>query len=204
MPEALIKICGVTSPADAAVCVKEGADMIGLIFAESPRKIDAKRAAQIVGTFPDAHFVGVFMDQSLEEVRRIAGEVGLETVQLHGKEPPAFALALRDDGRKVIKAMTPDRPEPDYPADFFLLDVPKEQERADEAYCEAARKLGQRLFLSGRLTPENVGRWLLELRPAGVDVCRGTEASPGKKDPNRLKAFVRAVRRQGETRVSKR
>ena len=209
-----IKICGVTNPDDAALCVEAGVSMIGLIFAKSPRKIDARRADEIIRAIPadhssrlssdvggpfaatplKAHPVGVFQDQPLEEVLDIIQTAKLVMVQLHGNEPPEYARALKEKRYFVIRAFTPDSIPENYPADLFLLDVPKGEERADDAYRAAANRFGQRLFLSGQLDASNVGKWIRDLHPIGVDVCRGTEKEPGKKDAGRIRAFVDAVR----------
>ncbi|HLY75549.1 MAG TPA: phosphoribosylanthranilate isomerase, partial [Planctomycetota bacterium] len=97
-----IKICGITRPEDAVAATEEGADYVGLIFAKSARRIDVKTAQDILWTLPKGvEAVGVFMNQTLDEVRRILDATGLRTAQLHGDESPRFCKEL---GAPVIKS----------------------------------------------------------------------------------------------------
>jgi len=212
-----IKICGVTSPDDALLCVNAGVDMIGLIFAESPRQIDAKRAYEIIRAIPPdrstrsspevdgpfsesvlkVHPVGVFMDQPLKEVKATLKHVGLSTVQLHGKESPEYVAELKSLGVFVIKTLMAGETGEDYGSDLFLLDIPKREERDEVAYRKTANRLFRRLFLSGQLDASNVGQWIRDYRPLGVDACRATESDPGRKDEEKVKAFVEAVTNAG-------
>jgi phosphoribosylanthranilate isomerase len=194
-----IKICGVTTQADAAVVAEEGADFLGLIFARSPRRVDVKTARDIVRRLPRSiEPVGVFMDQPLDEVKSILAETGLTIAQLHGSENPAFASAL---GVKVIKAFTAFTEESLarlrlYDTYAFLLDVPKgsnERTRIDLDWAAVAKKHGH-VIASGRLTIESVHEVVRKLRPWAVDVCSATEIVPGRKERSKVRAFVQAAR----------
>lgn len=194
-----IKICGVTTVADALMAADEGADLIGLIFARSPRRVDVGTARDIVRRLPKTvEPVGVFLDQPLEEVRSILAETGLPTAQLHGNETPEFAACL---GVRAIKTFTSFNDDSlarlrAYDTYAFLLDVPKgsgERTHIDLDWAVVAKKFG-RVIASGRLTPESVFDVVRKLRPWGVDVCSGTEAVPGRKDRAKVRAFVQAAR----------
>src|ERR687890_222396 len=130
-----VKVCGITNPEDARLATSSGADAIGLVFAESPRKLGAEQAREIAGALPDGVLkVGVFVDEEPEEVLRIAREVGLDYAQLHGDESPETVTVLREGGVKVIKALRIRDDESraamdDYEADLFLLDAWSEKAR---------------------------------------------------------------------------
>ena len=196
-----IKVCGVTSPEDAVLCAEAGADMVGVIFARSPRQVDAGQARKILDAPLDWNrilAVGVFMDAPESEILETVSATGMAAVQLHGIEAPELSDRLRGKGLTVIKAMVPGREDSGYPADYFLLDVPKGETRDDQAYRAAAARLKNRLMLSGGLDVGAVADMIREFRPFGVDVCRATEASPGRKDAEKTKAFIEAVRHAEE------
>src|SRR3712207_4575360 len=101
-----VKVCGITNPRDAHVATDAGADAVGLVFAESPRRINVEQAREITAALPeDVLRVGVFVDAGPEEVLRIAGEVGLDYAQLHGDEDPETVAKIRSSGVGVIKAL---------------------------------------------------------------------------------------------------
>ena len=100
------KVCGITTPEDALTAANSGADAVGLVFAESPRKLSVEQAREVATTLPDGVLkVGVFVDEEPEEVLRIVREVGLDYAQLHGDESPETVTFLRGEGVKVIKAL---------------------------------------------------------------------------------------------------
>src|SRR3712207_6273372 len=99
----LVKVCGITDPGDARVAADAGADAVGLIFAESPRRVGVDEARRISVALPENVIrVGVFVDEEPAEVLRISREVGLDLAQLHGDEPPETVTALRQAGVKVM------------------------------------------------------------------------------------------------------
>jgi len=196
-----VKICGITNVDDALAAAGEGADYVGLIFAKSPRQVDLKSAREIVRQLPKGvEPVGVFLDQSLHDVRHLLDATGVGIAQLHGAEPPAFA---KDLGVPVIKTFDTfsdasiERLKA-YDAFAFLLDVPKGEgararPRIDVEWALLAKRHG-RVVLAGRLDAANVGELVRRVRPFGVDSCRGTEKAPGLKDRSKVRDFIQAAR----------
>jgi len=194
-----IKICGITTPADALMSLEEGADLLGFIFCKSPRTVTARTAREIVRRLPDARQgVGVFNDQPLDEVRSILAETGLTVAQLHGHETPEYASAL---GVPVIKSFTEFTAEAleglrKYDCWAYLLDVPKGQAARtaiDPDFAVCAKKYGK-VIASGKLNPDNVYEVIRRIRPFGVDSASGTESAPGLKDRAKVRAFVQNAR----------
>ena len=194
-----IKICGITSIAEAVAAAEEGADFIGLIFTKSPRRVDVAVAREIVRALPStATPVGVFMDQPFEEVRGILRQTALSFAQLHGNESPDYAATLGVNVFKTFENYSPEKLESlrAYDTFAFLLDIPKgTQSRSsiDAHWATCAKKFG-RVILSGGLTPDTVGSVIRKVRPFGVDVCRATEASPGRKDRSKVRDFILSAR----------
>ena len=202
-----IKFCGITNLDDADQAVAAGAWAIGLIFwPNSPRRCRPDAAATIAAALKRrVEVAGVFVNATLDHVAEIAEGVGLTLLQLHGDEGPAYcAEAARRTGAKVIKAVRV-RSGADVQAvsafhtDYHLLDsyTARVPGGTGETFAwEIAR--GHRgstpVILSGGLTPENVAQAIQTARPFAVDVASGTEASPGVKDPEKLRAFADAVR----------
>jgi phosphoribosylanthranilate isomerase len=200
-----VKVCGITNPEDARLATSSGADAIGLVFAESPRKLGAEQAREIAGALPDGILkVGVFVDEEPEEVLRIAREVGLDYAQLHGDESPETVTVLREGGVKVIKALRVRDDESlaamdDYEADLFLLDAWSEKARGgtgERFEWEMAKSLRGRgnILVSGGLTLENVREAIGFFEPYGVDASSSLEDAPGKKNAERVRRFVSAAK----------
>ncbi len=197
-----VKICGVTSVADACAAASAGADYLGLNFhPPSPRFVDLARAADIAAAVRGMPLVGVFVDRPRDEVAAIAEMLGLWAVQLHGDEPPDDCAGW---DRPVIKALRA-RPGDDLPAraaqyatDYLLLDawvagVPGGTGVAIEP--AAARGLpAERLFVAGGLVPERVADVVRALRPFAVDVASGVEREPGIKDHGKIEDFIRRAK----------
>jgi phosphoribosylanthranilate isomerase len=202
-----IKFCGITTMRDAERAAAAGAWAVGLNFwPGSPRRCDPAIAAEIAGALKRRlEIVGVFVNPSLDELAWRADSVGLTMVQLHGDEGPAFcAEAARRTGCKVIKAMRV-RSRADIQAlssfhtDYHLLDsyAPGLPGGTGETFAwELARahRGPVPVILSGGLNPDNVGEAIAAVRPFAVDVASGVETTPGHKDPDKLLAFVAAVR----------
>lgn len=189
-----VKICGITNLADAQAAVEAGADALGLVFAPSPRRIDADLARSIVAALsPRAVFVGVFRDAPIEEVHRMADQVGFDGVQLHGEESPEYCVKVN---RCAIKRFEIDESLrerlPSYRVFASLLDPGAGSGQAFP--WEHAMGLPHRIIVSGGLTPQNVAEPIRLLRPFGVDVASGVEALPGRKDHVKVREFIRAVR----------
>jgi len=194
-----VKICGITSVADALLAAEEGADYLGMIFAKSARKVEVKRAHDVLWNLPKGvQAVGVFMDQPIDEVRGILDATGLKIAQLHGDESPRYCKEL---GVQVIKTFDTfsngslDKLKT-YDAYAFLLDLPKgaaARAHLDPEWATLAKRHGH-VMLAGKLTGQNVGDLVVRVRPYGVDSCSGTEKSPGVKDRAKVRDFIQAAR----------
>jgi phosphoribosylanthranilate isomerase len=199
------KVCGITNPGDARVAADAGADAIGLIFAESPRRMDAEEGRRVSIALPDDIVkVGVFVDATPEEVLATAREVGLDLAQLHGDETPETVAAIRGAGLPVMKALRVrnagalDALET-YEADLFLLDAWSARARGgtgetfDWTLAKSLKGRGN-IVVSGGLTPENVREAIEFFEPYGVDASSSLEERPGKKSGEKVRRFVRAAK----------
>ncbi len=200
-----VKVCGITNPKDARAAATAGAAAIGLVFAESPRKVGIEEAQDVVAALPKGILkVGVFVNAEPDEVVRIAREVGLDYVQLHGDEGPEYVTEVRGGGVKVIKALrvrdAADLAEIDgYGADLYLLDAYSEKARGGTGTrfnWGLAKSLKGRanILISGGLGPENVRDAVSYFEPWGVDASSSLESAPGKKDRDRVRRFVFAAK----------
>jgi indole-3-glycerol phosphate synthase/phosphoribosylanthranilate isomerase len=193
------KVCGLTRSEDASAAWRAGATHGGLIFAESsPRRVSPEAALTVRRDTP-LSWVGVFADQPAEQIVALARDLELNAVQLHGAESPGTAAELRarlPKGCEVWKAVRVDALVPrrsETGADRVMLDGPASSRcfdwslLADDPERSAA-------VLAGGLRPENVTE-AAALGTFAVDVSSGVEAAPGKKDPERIAAFLRARRR---------
>ena len=199
------KVCGITNPGDARVAADAGADAIGLIFAESPRKVTLKEARKVsVGLPENILKVGVFVDAEPGEVLEIAREVGLDLAQLHGDETPETVAAIRNAGLPVMKALRVRNMEAlgaleRYEADLFMLDAWSARARGgtgetfDWGLAKSVKGRGN-IVVSGGLTPENVREAVEFFEPYGVDASSSLEERPGKKSGERVRRFVRAAK----------
>ncbi|MBI4001554.1 MAG: phosphoribosylanthranilate isomerase [Nitrospira defluvii] len=202
-----VKICGITNAEDAAVAVEAGADAVGFVFhKKSPRCAEAAVVRAIVKTLPPFVLpVGVFVNEEAKVVRDLMDSCGLVLAQLHGDETAAYCEAL---GRPVLKAIRlKDRRSFLALAEFqgragvrgFLVDAFSPDayggtgQVADWSLAAEAASAAT-ILLAGGLTPENVSQAIQQVRPYGVDVSSGVEASPGRKDHGKVRAFVQAVR----------
>lgn len=201
------KICGITRLEDAEQAADLGAWAIGFIlWPGSKRACDPAMAAAIARRVRRrVQLVGVFVNPTLDEVAHAADTIGLTHLQLHGEEGPSFCTAAANrTGCRVIKAM-PVRSAADLRdleryrlVDLHLHDTWVAGERGGTGRTGDWRLLAQRrskvpALLSGGLTPENVAAAIAAVKPWGVDVASGVEASPGVKDPARVEAFMAAV-----------
>jgi phosphoribosylanthranilate isomerase len=202
----IVKICGTTNLADARFAVDCGADMLGFIFyPPSPRYVEPAVAAEIIASLPaEVARVGIFVNESVDHMTRIAEQAGLTALQLHGDEPAGMITELA--GYRVIKALSL-RTDDDlarldaYSAAELLIDTPCEQwggsgKTGDWALAsEAASR--HPIILAGGLTPDNVAAAIAAVCPVGVDAISGVEAAKGTKDPDKVRAFIAAARRAG-------
>jgi phosphoribosylanthranilate isomerase len=202
-----IKLCGITTLDDAHMAVDVGAWAIGcILWPQSPRACDPAEAARIATAVRRrAQVCGVFVNQHLDEVAELVDALGLTMVQLHGDEGPAYCGEVaRRTGAKVVKAAAV-RSQADVQAletfhtDFHMLDAHRPGMRGGTGETfdwelVRARRSSIPLILSGGLRPDNVAEAIAAIRPFAVDTASGTEASPGVKDPDKVTAFVEAVR----------
>ena len=188
-----IKICGVTSPQDALAATELGASAIGLIFAESPRRVSIDQARTIAAAVRGrAEIVGVFKEVSLVGPIHLA--VGLDRAQIHSAEPIDVPL-------RVLRVIRPNEIGPHLGAiegEMTLIDGSEGQGKTFD--WTLARLVPAPFVLAGGLTPENVGRAIAVAKPFGVDVTSGVEAAPGLKDMDKLRRFFDAVRRADDAR----
>jgi phosphoribosylanthranilate isomerase len=206
-----IKFCGTTSLEDAMASIEAGADALGFIFAPSKRQITPEKAREIIRRLPESiERVGVFVNESADTIRDILLKANLTTVQLHGSESEELIKQVKSEqweGRnlRVIKTIVVD-------GDFHLRleRFLAASSRPDAILLDSGAGSGQafqwrgvrsfltetdmRFIVAGGLNSENVGAALHMFRPYGVDVVSGVESAPGKKDPEKLKSFVTAVR----------
>ena len=198
-----VKICGITNLEDALVAAESGADAVGFVFCEqSPRCVSIQAASQIIRALPPFIVkVGVFVDAPEDLVYR-GIESGLTLLQFHGAETPEYCLqfglmsmkAFRIRNADALKNLTSYRTEA-WLLDAFSLDkAGGTGERFDWDLAVQARELGRPIFLAGGLTPENVGEAVRKVRPYAVDVSSGVESTPGKKDYDKIKRFIRAAK----------
>ncbi len=195
-----VKVCGTTNEEDALLAVAMGADAVGFIFAPSTRQVAAAAVRDIVRRLPpEVLTVGVFRDAAPEQVVKVVNGIGLRAAQLHGRETAEQTAWVRERVPVVIKAFAAGDPglrrARDHGADVVMLDAPSpgSGQVFDWRLAEGVPD-GSRLMLAGGLNAENVAEAIGQVRPWGVDVVTGVEASPGHKDPRALRAFVKAAR----------
>jgi phosphoribosylanthranilate isomerase len=199
-----VKICGITSLEDAFCAANAGADALGFIFHEpSPRFISLEAAGSIAQKLP-LHIVkvGVFVDAQEELVLRAIAGCGLNLLQFHGNESPDYCLQFGLMSMKAfrIKEAASLKVLADYPTDAWLLDshVADKLGGTGETFnwelARQAQQLGRPIFLAGGLTPENVADAVRQVQPYAVDVSSGVESSPGRKDHDKVRAFIQAAK----------
>jgi phosphoribosylanthranilate isomerase len=192
-----VKICGITSEDDALLAVALGADALGFVFAPSPRQVTASRVYDITRRLPpEILTVGVFRDELPDRVIDITQRAGLKAAQLHGRESRNQVEQVNKYVHWVIKsveagsaaAMNADN----LGTDMVLVDAsePGSGKLFDWSLLADMPEV-PRLMLAGGLNPDNVGLAIETVRPWGVDVSSGVEAEPGRKDPIKLRAFIK-------------
>jgi len=199
-----IKFCGLTRSDDVAEAGRLGAAYAGVILASGPRLLTIERAREVLTALHDAsgtpRRVGVFGEQDVESISRAASAIGLDVVQLHGDEQPLdgawldrplFRSTTIDDAEELMALWPVGTP--------LLLDATDRDRRGGTGTTvdwtrAAALARRRRIILAGGLTPENVAEAIAQAQPWGVDVVTGVEASPGRKDPRKLRAFIAAAK----------
>ncbi len=205
-----IKICGITDVSYAQAAIEAGTDLIGVVFAPSPRQVNYEKAREIVAAVKK-HYVsvaGVFVNMPAETVNTVAYACELDWVQLSGDESWEYCQEIKkplikavhippDWGERELLAHLEDGQQLDRPP-VYLLDTLVENKYGGTGKVfawEIARGAVAKfpVIIAGGLDPENVGQVIADLRPWGVDVSSGVE-SEGVKDANKIKAFVQAAR----------
>ncbi len=190
-----VKVCGLTSVSDAQLIAELGFHLMGFIFADSPRQVKASEVKEIIKRVPSrVQKVGVFVNEKPDKVLSIASYCGLDLVQLHGDETPAYCNRLQREGLRIIKAfrvkdqtslkgLSEFRQEG---VDFFLLDSHHPHRRGGTGSTFDWRMimgLEDRIFLAGGLRPDNLFKAVKKVNPYALDLNSGVEIKPGKKDP---------------------
>lgn len=198
-----VKVCGITRVEDALAAVKHGCDAIGLVFYEkSPRHIPVQRAAEIVAALPPfVCTVGLFVDASETDVHVVLKAVGLDVLQFHGNESPAYCAQF---GIPYLKAA---RVRPETNLVQYATDYAEAKALLLDAYAEGVpggtgqvfdwglipTDLSMPVILAGGLNPANVAEAIRRVRPYAVDVSGGVEREKGIKDADKIAAFMRGV-----------
>lgn len=214
-----VKICGITRLEDGLAAAKAGADFLGYVFyAPSKRFVAPRTVAEIVREvrrqYPAVQHVGVFVDETAENVAWTRGLATLDIVQLHGKETAEYCRELHQLDISTIKALGigPEGPLADHQefdtVDYFLCDTHDESLKGGTGRAFnldlLPRDLPQeRMFVAGGLTADSVGELVSTIAPFAVDVSSGVELKPGIKCHEKVSAFIRAVRaaQPGEARI---
>jgi len=201
-----IKICGITNLDDALAAVDAGADALGFNFYNlSPRFITPDAAREIIDRLPTTILtVGVFVNEpSPQSVEDVARRSGVTAIQLHGDETPVYCRAI--ENRYVIKALAAGadfnvQRALDYEVDAILLDTKDDKLRGgtgrvfDWSIALEVRRRVRKLYLAGGLGIHNIEDAITSVDPFAVDACSALEETPGKKDHERMRAFVKAIR----------
>jgi len=197
-----IKFCGMTEAEDAVLAAKLGVDAIGLTFVEnSPRHVSVEQAKKIIAAVPkEVICVGVFVNPTEDEVKAVLAEVTLDCLQFHGEESADFCEGFHVPYMKAVKmqagqeVLTVEKAHPH--AWGLLLDAydPNRAGGTGQSFSWDLIPDGiqKPWLLAGGLTPETVAKAIAQAAPDGVDVVTGIEAYPGKKDPDKMKAFMKA------------
>ena len=199
-----IKICGIRTVSDARAAMNAGADLLGFNFyPKSPRHIDVGRCRDIMSVmrkYGQITYVGVFVNAPTEEIRATMNTCGLSLAQLHGDETPEMVHCLDGKAYKAFHGVPKNLDgfaRKSAPA--LLMDASVKGAYGGTgviADWKSAAELAKQypILLAGGLTPENVAEAVRQVRPWGVDVASGVESTPGLKDANKMKAFIKAVR----------
>lgn len=202
-----IKICGITRSDDARMALEAGADYVGLVLTESPRRLSLEQAEAIRADLPaEAAVVGVFADEPPDQVAPFARALALHAVQVAGWLDRSHDLAC-EVWHVLRGAELPDPAQlPMIPLRTYLLDAHDRTraggtgKRADWAWAKLCVQHGRRLFVAGGLNAANVESLLFQVRPFGVDASSGLESEVGKKNPEKVRAFVERIREADRTR----
>jgi phosphoribosylanthranilate isomerase len=216
-----VKICANTSLADARLAAEAGADAIGFVFAPSPRQVTAAQVALIAPRLAPVETIGVFVDTPLDRIIETVERCHLTGVQLHrevGNEAPSQLRQRFGTGFRILRVVhfAPDAPQMaaaiarDPNVDAILVDsrtptaaggtgIAFDWQQARNTLFGTEKAGERRLVAAGGLTPGNVAEAIVTLHPWGVDVVSGVEQTPGRKDPDKLRAFIANARAATKT-----
>ncbi|KMN46856.1 phosphoribosylanthranilate isomerase [Bacillus paramycoides] len=198
-----VKICGITDVETAKSACEYGADAIGFVFAESKRKITSEQAKEIIQELP-AHVlkVGVFVNESVEMIQKIAKECGLTHVQLHGDEENYYIRRLNIPSIKAVGVVAESEIKNAniYETDYVLFDSPKERFHGGngktfswELLAHMPNELREKTILAGGLNILNIEEAIRTVQPYMIDVSSGVETE-GKKDIEKIKQFIQKAK----------
>jgi phosphoribosylanthranilate isomerase len=197
-----VKICGLTRDEDVKAAVTAGADVLGFVFTESPRRVSINTAIRLSGYVPKGVLrVGLFLDQDRSEIEQVLDSVPLDILQFHGREteqqcsvfnlPWLKAVAMDNAGSAKLA-------ETEYPGALGLLldsHTAGKQGGSGKVFdWSLSAPLSKPVWLAGGLNAENVAQAIRTVRPYAVDVSSGVESAPGIKDSSRISDFIKAVR----------
>ncbi|KXI51274.1 N-(5'phosphoribosyl)anthranilate isomerase [Bacillus pacificus] len=194
-----VKICGITDMETAKRACEYGADALGFVFAESKRKITPGLAKEIIQELPaNVLKIGVFVNESVEMIQKIADECGLTHVQLHGDEDNYQIRRLNIPSIKSLGVTSESdmKNAQEYETDYILFDSPKEKFHGGngkkfswELLAHMSKELREKTILAGGLNALNIEEAIRTVRPYMVDVSSGVETE-GKKDVEKIKQFI--------------
>jgi phosphoribosylanthranilate isomerase len=197
-----VKICGLMELEHVKVAVESGADAIGFVFAKSRRQVTVDQARELATAVPsDVLKIGVFVNEALEEVERIAREVPLDMLQLHGDEDPNYVQCLSLPTIKALSITTHEDVQnaSRYDVHYFLFDAPGVEFRGgsghsfDWSLLAKANISKDKVILAGGLNEKNINEAITIVHPFMVDVSSGVETAQ-RKDAEKIRTFIRAVR----------
>ncbi len=196
-----VKICGITNLEDALLAINLGADAVGFIFYEkSKRYIQTQKAAEIISQLPPFVFkVGVFVNESIDQINNIAETAGLNAIQLHGDECPEFAGEIKLPVIKSIRVRNSDDINiiEQYPNCSSLLDSFDKEfyggTGANFNWDLIPDSTKGKIILAGGVSTENIEKIFYEIKPYAVDLSSSVEEFPGKKSVSKMKDFFSKV-----------
>lgn len=197
-----VKVCGLMESKYVKTAVEAGVDAIGFVFAPSRRRVSLKRAIELASLVPaNVLKIGVFVDASADEIKRIYKDVPLDYIQYHGNESPDFIKQIGLPSIKVLSVYSDEdvKRAEQYEVDFLLFDTPGKEFKGGSGETFNWHLLQEsevplnKLILAGGLTPGNVGEAIRLAKPYMVDVSSGVEID-NRKDDDLIRAFVHAVK----------
>lgn len=201
-----VKICGITNIDDALAAAEFGVTALGFVFAPSPRQLDPRQAEKIIKNLPPWICpVGVFVNEKANRIIQIANQCRLDWIQLHGEETPEYCHELQAEGLKLVKVLRPREAKdleiiPEFPAAAIHLDTyhPEISGGIGVVFswdlALAAKEYGKPVILAGGLNADNIAHAIKQVSPYAVDVSSGVEMAPGKKDLEKMRDFINAIR----------